>query len=235
MSGVASAYSHLHNLHTKLKRVQDQLARGPRQIAARRKKVAKAEEQKAELEAQLKEARASADKKNLDLKSKEAGIGELQSKLNVASSNREYDIVNGQIEADKAAMAVLEDEILEQLERVDGVTASIKEASETIATTEASVTEFESEFNSKAAGLKEEQQKLESAIKEAESIIPGELKEQYHRLVATYGSEAMASTANGICNNCFVTMTAQKRVLLNSGTVMLCPACGRLLYQSEAE
>ena len=71
------------------------------------------------LKEKLLELRKSADGKSLQLKSNEAKNLDLTAKLNAASSNKEYEIISSQIEADKMANSVLEDEILEALDKVD--------------------------------------------------------------------------------------------------------------------
>ncbi len=121
MPSKGADFIHLHQLRRQLKEVQDQLARGPRQIKLRQAKVTEAEASAAAKEQELKESKIALDRKNLELKSKETHLLDLQAKLNTASSNREYDIISGQIAADKAAKSVLEDEILEYLDRVDAL------------------------------------------------------------------------------------------------------------------
>ena len=109
----------LHRLLLALQEVQEQIERGPRQLKVRQQAVA---QKQADLEAQkqkLKSLRVSADQKSLQLKSNEAKLGDLRGKLNQAQTNREFDIIRSQIEADTVANSVLEDEILDALEQVD--------------------------------------------------------------------------------------------------------------------
>ena len=229
----ATDYRRLHDLHLQLKQTQDKLSRGPRQIKARQARVTEAENVLAEKEADLKEVRALADRKNLDLKSKETHLVDLQAKLNAAASNREYEVITGQIEADQAAKAVLEDEVLEALDRVDAALKAIEETKAEIQQLEKETRDFATDFESKSTGLQETAAKLQGQIKEAETIVPSEMREQYQRLVEAYGPDAMAACTGGVCNNCFVQMTPQSKVQLNSGKVLFCGSCGRLLYQGD--
>ncbi len=223
-------FSHLHNLLVEHQELKDRLARGPKIIQARKNKIAEAQNLLTVKEVELKHARAAVDKKNLNLKSKESDQLTLQGKLNGASSNREYDIISGQMKADKAATAVLEDEILELMERVDLINSEIAECKESIKQTEADAIKFATDFEMKAAGLKQDEEKLAAQISEAEKILSSEIKAQYKRLVASFGPDALASAENGNCNSCFVSLTAQNMVSLNSGHTMFCGTCGRLLY-----
>ena len=233
MPSAGPEFRRLHQLHQELKKVQDQLVRGPRQIKLRQKRIAEAQAELAEKEAELKDFRAETDKKNLDLKAKEAHIVESRQKLNGAASNREYQIISGRIDADKAAMAVLEDEILEFLDRVDQLQKEVEQCKQAILKSEEDVRAFATAFEEKANGLQQQSVELTASVKEAESVIPTEMVEQYHRLVEKYGPNAMAESSNGVCMNCFVQLTPQSKVLVNSGKLIHCGACGRLLYQGE--
>jgi predicted nucleic acid-binding Zn-ribbon protein len=43
----------------------------------------------------------------------------------------------------------------------------------------------------------------------------------------------MASVANGVCNQCYVSITSQNKVLINGGKVLFCSSCGRMLYTED--
>ena len=75
----------------------------------------------------------AADQKQLQLKAGEEKIKDLKRKLNAAASNREYQILKEQIAADEMANSVLEDEILEALEKIDQFQAKIAEAEAALA------------------------------------------------------------------------------------------------------
>jgi len=233
MASAGAQYGHLHQLLMQLKEVQDQLARGPRQIKARQGRTAEAELHLSLKEEELKEARTNIDRKNLELRTKEAHLADLQGKLNQAASNREFDIIRGQMDADRAAKAVLEDEILEWLDRLDARQRDVADAKKAIQDASEEVRRFATEFEQKAAEFHATEAQLRNEIEVAEKIIPTEIKVQYRRLIDTYGAEGMASSRNGVCNQCFVNLTSQNKVQLNSGMLLFCSVCGRLLYPAE--
>lgn len=229
MASVSEGLTRLHQLLMALKEVRDQLARGPRQVKIREQLVAGLRDELAGKEAELKQSRAAADKKNLELRSKETHLGDLQVKLNQAASNREYDIIKGQIAADQAAKSVLEDEIIEYLERVDQVQRDLVEVKGRISKAEKDVQEFLADFESKAMALREQETRIQTEITDAEKVIPATIADTYRRLVAAHGADALAEATNGVCSYCFVTLTPQTRVELNSGAIQFC-SCGRLLF-----
>lgn len=235
MASIGAQFSHLHQLLLQLKEVQDQLARGPKQIKQRQTRQTAAEEALVAKEAELKETRATIDRKNLDLRTKEAHLLDMQTKLNQASSNREFDIIRGQLEADKAAKAVLEDEILEWLDRADALQREVAACQEAIQEAANEVRRFANEFETKSVTLRSQESHLKSAIEAAEGFISTEVRPQYRRVVDAYGADGLASSKGGVCNQCFVALTAQNRVALNSGKPLFCPTCGRLIYPTESE
>ena len=90
----------LHDLYLRLRETQDAVERGPRQVKARQQIV---QQKQADLEAlkqKQKSLKMAADQKALQLKSNEAKIIDLKSKLNQASSNKEFDILKNQVAAD---------------------------------------------------------------------------------------------------------------------------------------
>jgi predicted nucleic acid-binding Zn-ribbon protein len=230
MATAAECLAELHRLLLALREVEEQLARGPRQIKAREQVAAQARTDLETRRNELKTLRVAADRKSLDLKTNEARIADLKAKLNAAQSNREYEIIRGQVAADTAAHGVLEDEALELMEKVDRTQSTIGECEEKLRRADEEARRFTSEFESVAGGLRERVAALSAQVRQAESGLTGDVAEKYRRLVDAYGAGALASVESGVCSNCQMQVTPQYKVLLNSGKVMFCGSCGRLMY-----
>ena len=224
----------LHDLRLQLREISDQLERGPRQIAARKQNIDKKKDELEALRTKLKQLKMSADHKNLQLKTSEGRIYDLNGKLNSAANNREYEALRSQIAADTMAKSVLEDEILEALEKVDVVQIDVKKAEQEIASLDAELQKLTTDVQAKEAGLKESAAKLQIQVSEAEQVLPPDVIPQYRRLVQAYGANALAPVINKSCSECFVSQTAQVYMELKSGKVKFC-TCGRLMYVAEEE
>ncbi|MEX0701259.1 MAG: hypothetical protein WD069_04115 [Planctomycetales bacterium] len=222
----------LHRLHVRLQDVRDALARGPRQVEIRKRQVSAREDELKNLEAQLKQLRMAVDGKSLQLKSNEAKITDLRAKLNAASSNREYDILRSQIDADSMANSVLEDEILEGLEKVDGKQQELGRKKVELDLARKEQERVAGEVAAAEAGLRQDLERLEAEVKQAEVGLPGTVMESYRRLVQAHGPGALAAVRGGVCTACNMSLLPQSRVELNSGKTVLCKSCGRLLYVS---
>ena len=232
MSPTCAGMKQLHDLRLKLREISAQLERGPRQISVRKQSIDKKKEELEGMRAKLKLKKVAADQKNLQLKSSEGRIYDLNGKLNIAANNREYEALRSQIAADTMAKSVLEDEILEALETVDGVQIEVKKTELEVAAIEAEMQKLVLEVQAKEAGLKEQAAALQLQVAEAEKILPPEIVPQYRRLVQAYGAEALAPVVNKSCSECFVSVTAQVYVELRSGKIRFC-TCGRLNYVAE--
>lgn len=235
MSTAASGLKELHRLHIQLQKVRERLEGGPKQIRAREKFVAN---KRAEIDAskqQLKQIKMGADQKSLQLKTNESKILDLKGKLNAAASNREFDIIRSQIDADTMANSVLEDEILELLEKVDAHQAKIAQLEEEAKRAESEKDKVSRQVGDAGPGLESEAAELGKSLQTAESSLPGAILETYRRLVQAHGAGALAPVAaNKACGACYAIVSPQYFVDINTGKFVFCRSCGRLLYRDDA-
>ncbi|MBM3970203.1 MAG: phospholipase [Planctomycetes bacterium] len=227
---VSNGLQFLHELHLKLKAVQEELEKGPRLIKAKENGLAKRQAELDQAKAKHTDQRKLADQKSLQLKTNEAKLADLNTKLNMASTNREFDILKGQIAADKMANSVLEDEILDCMEQVDTLKNKITEAEKLVAEAKDDVRKMTEQVTTAQAGLKDRAEKLHPAVAEAESVIPTDHIATYRRLVQAHGAEALSVVENNVCTSCNVSLSPQQGVELRSGKLIFCISCGRLMY-----
>ena len=233
MSMTKGALRSLHELHLELQDVHDKLSQGPRQIEARKKIVVRRQEELEKQGEQKQQLKMSADEKTLQLKTNEGKITELKVKLNTCSSNREFNIFRSQIDADEMANSVLEDEILEAFERVDGVQDAIGVCEQDLQAAHDEETRLAKSVADAAPGLQVEADRLEGGLAEAERELPSKIMEQYRRLVQAHGADSLAAVDGKTCTSCFTHLSANEGVELNMGKVAFCRSCGRLLYRGE--
>jgi len=230
MQGNREALAALHQLYLELHTINDELERAPRQIKVRERKVGEAAQNVEDLKDKLKQLRAAADRKSLDLKSKEANLDNLQGKLNSATNNKEFAAVKQMIDADEAAKSVLEDEVLETLDKVDSTQVAIGKGEEQAQQLKSDTEAFIKQFEQKAEVLRSQAAELEAKIAEADKFISGETRIRYQRVVDSMGADGLASIQKGVCSGCFVSLTPQATVVVNSGALVFCFNCGRLQY-----
>ncbi len=224
----------LHRIHRQRADLDGRIARGPRQITAGETFVAKAEADMSSVKEALKKANLISDEKQLQLKSREVQIDQLQTKLNSAASNREFNLLKEQIAADKQANSVLSDEILEAMDEIDGLETKLKDVA----------TEFENqkdaqqnriaEVAAKTAELQSELARVNAELEQSEKQIPTEVMVEYRRVIKSKGEDALAPVEDESCGGCYQVLTTQYIDRLRLSVLIRCPNCNAFLYLPES-
>jgi len=223
----------LHRIHKQLADLRDRRERGPRQILAGEVGIKQREEEVSKLREELKTMRKTIDQKQLQMKSIEQKIKELDTKLNQAASNREYQILKDQIAADKMANSVLEDETIEMMDQADAFLPKIAAAEGILKTTQEKVALSRKAVEGQASSIQKDIARLEAELLQCEAELPEAVRDTYLRLTRQKGQDALAEVVDGACGGCCqqvpVNVQANIRLLQPS----FCRTCGRLLYVAE--
>jgi predicted nucleic acid-binding Zn-ribbon protein len=223
----------LHRIHTQLSDLRGRIAAGPRQIAAYTAQVAAADATRTGVQDDVKKAKMVADQKQLQLKTAEAKIHDLDGKLNACKTNREYQTLTEQIAADRMATKVLEDEILEALERIDTIKKTLPAAESAVEAARTVLAETKARVASEATHLDSEVQRLRGELETTERELPADMRDLYDRAVKQKGADGMAPLDGESCGGCFRQITGNMHSELLVGKVVMCRSCGRLLYLPE--
>lgn len=226
----ADALRTLHRLHRQLADLHDQLAAGPRQLVAGGRQLQIAEAEQTANQEELKKAKMTVDQKQLQLRSAESKILDLEGKLNACKTNREYQTLRDQIAADRMATKVLEDEILEALESLDRVKQKLPPAETKIASVKKTLAEVKAKVDGETASLEKEVARIKADLDAAEGELPTDSREVYHRIVKSKGADGMAAVEGESCGGCFQQLTGNMLAELSMARVVPCRSCGCLLY-----
>lgn len=235
----AGATATLRSLHRMLRQLGDlagRLASGPRQVAALDARLKAVEKSLADAQESVKRSRMTADQKQLQLKSAESKLRDLEGKLNACKTNREYQTLLEQIAADRMASRVLEDEILEALEVVDQAKAAVPAAESAVGVARKQLAARQEEVRQEKTGLESEVTRVGSELQALESSLPPDIRDPYRRAVKTRGADGMAPVGNGdSCGGCFQSITGKMATDVQMGRLVICRNCGRLLYDPESD
>lgn len=224
----------LHRMHRQLADLAEQLAAGPRGVAARTRQVQAAEARRAAALDAVKHAKLAADQKQLQLKTAEAKIADLEAKLNACKTNREYQLLRDQIAADRMATKVLEDEILEALERIDALKPAVPVADGEIAEAKRLLAAAEAKVREETGRLEAEVARVRTDVTAAEKELGDDVRERYDRVVKQKGADGMAAVDGQTCGGCHQQLTGNMQSDVMLGRVIACRSCGRLLYLPES-
>jgi predicted nucleic acid-binding Zn-ribbon protein len=181
----------------------------------------------------LKKAILASDEKQLQLKSREIRIAELESKLNSAASNREFTLLKEQIAADKQANSVLSDEILEALEQIDRLEEEVRQADADLAQQQTDQAERSKQIETRMQELQGELARVNAELEQTEQAIPASARADYKRLTEAKGEEALAPVDGDSCGGCYQTLTTQLIDRLRMSMLIRCPNCNAFLYFPE--
>lgn len=233
MTVTVSLVQRLHRINRQKTDLNGQLARCPRLIAAATHKLHSAQQLVSDTRNNLTELKMSADRKQLQMREREEKIHKWQGNLNAAKENREYQTLKDQIAADEQANLVLSDEILEILEAIDSVTSDLAASEEHVKLLEDELRQVQTQVAERKTVLESELQRVCAELAEAESGLSGDFKREYSRLVIAKGEDAMAELEGNCCGGCYQSLTPQRLDQLLQGQPIICPACGRLIYDDH--
>jgi predicted nucleic acid-binding Zn-ribbon protein len=223
----------IHRILIQKRDLNDRVQRGPRQVTVAENALARFEQELEALKQLKTKTQMAADSKQLHLRERESKIATLKGRLNTAESNREFQLLKEQIEADQAANSVLSDEILELLDKVDQITAQVATAESNVSKAKAECNRVRDTVAAELANLKSELQRVSGELANCEASLSGDVLAEYRRLVAHRGEDALAETDLKTCGNCCTTISAQTISELMLKRPVFCKSCGCLMYAND--
>lgn len=233
MPSFNESFQTLHRIHRQQADLKDRLARGPKQIRVIEGTVKNCESEVTQAKEAYKLARLASDDKQLQLKSREARLLDLQVKLNTANSNKEYQLLKDQMAADEQANSVLADEILEALERLDVLQANIKSAEANLAKAKDEIAKVRKRIDDQQQGLEAELARVSAELQTEEDKLDGDFKPSYLRLAKALGEDCLAPVEGEYCGSCSQLLPPQTLNLVGLDRPTFCKSCGRLLYLAK--
>jgi len=234
MSVQTQVLEELHRIHRQLGDLRERLGDGPKQVRIREGNVARLETELAKAREEHKSSRMVVDQKQLLLKTAETKIQDRRTQLNQCNTNREYQTMLEQIAADEMAKSVLEDEILEALDKIERAHLAVGQAEANVAKGQAELAKVKSAVAASEDALRAEVQRLEGELTVAEQKLPADFRDVYQRLTKARGGDAMARVVDDCCGGCYQQLTPNLLNQVQMSRTVICAGCGRLLYRAEA-
>ena len=228
-----SVVRNLHQHLVQIAEMKTQIERGPRQVKAAILQVDAAKDALLKCKEAIKQKKMDADRKQLQLREREAKVHDWEGKMNLAKNNREFQAIKEQIASDTQVNSVLSDEILEILEEIDSLQIALKGFDEKLKLTEADRVKTESNVAGKLAVLKVELERVEGNLAGLETQLTSEFLVQYKRLVSNRSEDSMAALDDVSCGGCYTGLPPRILDSLRKEQAIVCPSCGRLLYRPE--
>jgi len=225
----------LHRIHRQLTDLRTRLRRGPQLVGAHENNVQRCKNELAAIQESTKKARMANDAKQRQLREGEDRIKKLHEQLNMAKSNREYQVFKEQIAALEMVNSVLADEIIEGLEGLDEFAQRVAEAAAQVKKSDVQREQTAKKVGEERPGIEADVARLEAELRETEKGLPGDFQSLYARAVAARGEEALAPLRGEYCTGCNhkVPLNDINKLLMPEAKPLVCQGCGRLLYVPE--
>ncbi len=220
----------LHRMLRQLTDIEDRMRRGPMKVKVVETNETSFAADEADCLAKQEELRRSSNDKTMQLNEREAKIDDMKNKLNTCDSNKEFQLLKDRIAADLQANSVLQDEILELLERLDVVNADVAQAKANHQKAKDETTAMRERVKLELSELNAEKDRVTGELAEGEKALPTAMMEDYRRLVRLKGENAFAISMIDTCDNCNQRLTTQTISDLMLKKLVYCPGCGAVLY-----
>ena len=234
MSLTASSLRDLHRIHRQQADLNDRLAAGPIRVKAAEAAVAKLQTSLDHVKDEYTQARVKTDDQQLQLKEREQRITDTRGKLNTCATNKEFQTLKDQIEADLEENDRLADKILELLEGLDEHEDRVKASEEELNNANQELTKIRETVDANKTGLESELERIQGELSAAEAALPGDLRSEYQRIAQAMGEDALAAVEEDVCGGCYQKLTPQTINELLVSKPVFCKSCGRLLYMEES-
>jgi predicted nucleic acid-binding Zn-ribbon protein len=233
MSGPAVILREIHRLRRHAQDLQGEIDRAPRAQKAQEARVARQEELLREGHDAIKRLKVKIHEQEVTLRTNNQQIAKHQKQLNEASSKKEYDALQAEINAERRSVGEIEDQILNDMAEVEERTARIPELEQAVRTAKEEAARFAAEAQARQAGLAEQLRQAQDSLQQVEATLPADVRPHYNRLIAARGEDALAAVQGRTCTACYTEITAQNYNELMQGQFVLCKSCGRYLYLPE--
>ncbi len=233
MSNTVTMLRDLHRLHLRVRELRSEAEQAPRRIRKFQARIDLQQKQLQDAQDVLKHLKVTIHEKEVTMKANLDKITRHQEQMNKATTRREYDALRQEIDHEKQANRVLEDQILDTMGELEDKSKLVPDLEKSLQQARDEYRKCESEIGGRQSDLEKQLTEAAAALRAAEEALPADLKSAYERLVKSYGADCLSHLEGNSCAGCYTDATAQQYNDLRTGRVVFCKNCGRLLYLPE--
>lgn len=219
-----------HRLRKHLRDLKDEIDRGPRVLKAQQTRLAAEEQEHKASYDTIKKLKLKQKEDEGALKQIEQQLDKLGTKAMTVTTMKEMDAVKHETEMATAKKGELEDAILSAMTEIEERTANIPAVEAKWKQAQADYAQYQIDAKERLERMVEDQQLSEADLAKREGELPADMRDQYARLVKSYGPEGLAGVKGQVCQQCRSMIGESRFFDLEAGKFILCPVCGRGLY-----
>ena len=186
------------------------------------------------LEEELKKVQLVHKEKEGDLQTKEEAIKKHQSQLSQIKTNKEYTALQKEIDSLKADSSLLEEDIINSLDKIDEIKKNIAKEKEIFEIEKNKTGEDKKKMEVECKKAEAEYNDLSNKRKEFASKIDRSILSKYDRILHNKNGLAMVPVVSNACGGCNMNLPPQ---VINEARLrrelVFCGNCARILYSKE--
>lgn len=211
--------------------LKKRLAKGPMLLATEEKKLAEHRRLQEDASHRMKEAMRAADRKNGEVEGVEAKLKDLDGKLNIARSNKEYEAIKLEIAGQMVDHDLLSEEALQQWSIGEELEKEAEEEAGKVAAQEAELGRGRKEWEEEAKEMEEELAGLETNRAERTADVPDAWMEVYEKVLTSRGTPVVVEVVAQYCKGCAMSISLHDITRAMRGIeVAQCKSCNRIIY-----
>jgi len=239
MAKMLAALLRLQSVERDLVQVKHRLQTRKNAVAIQQKKIDQLQSDFNALHEKAMTRRKDADRRELDLKTKEAQVLKLRTALNTTKTNKEYAAILTEMNTHKADNAKIEEEVLKIMQEVDAIKAQSEKGKAQLDAEGLRLQEVQKASGDEIARLNKMVEQLAAQRAEAVKEVPPEAIAIFERLSESYEGEALAVIEihgkrppyEYVCGGCYMSLNAEHaNVLRTRDEIRTCDNCKRILY-----
>jgi predicted nucleic acid-binding Zn-ribbon protein len=226
----------LQDRDLELDRLQAEITAVPKEIANIKKQMAAEKAALEDSKIELTHVQTERKEKEAELASKEDAVRKHTTELNTIKSNDAYRSMLGEIEKSKKEQSVLEDEILQLMDKVDQAQKKWREREASAKSTEGQRLSQITDLEAKQKNLEEQKSQKDAARAELAATYPKGSLARYEQLrQGKKGGPVIVPLKNGQCGGCHMRISPNLENEVKRGQViMFCEHCSRIVFLEES-
>jgi predicted nucleic acid-binding Zn-ribbon protein len=229
-----TALEALQQLDLELRELEENLQRYPKEISRYKEELQNSKESIAKTKKELEQI----IKKKAELERKLAenhdAIKKSEKRLFEIKTYKEYEALQKEISETKRANAELEEQTLQEMEKIERLETLIKEKELELSQKEREYEDIINEYTKKIDALKDTYEIKKREKEKVASLISHEILSIYERIRKRNGV-ALVPTRNEVCTGCNMNIPPQLfNEVLTFSKMIQCPNCHRILYVEES-
>ncbi len=225
----------IQKLDLEIRDIKEKEEEIPRYIKEGEEKVKHAEEEVNRLHKEIERTLVKRKEKELELESNQETIRKYQLQLYQVKTNKEYASLLHEIEDLKRKNSLLEDEIIELMEKAESGEELMKNEKDNLIRLKEELEKRKEEGRKKLEILRKREKELKEKKNNLAREIDAMLLSRYERLIQNRGT-ALAEIRDETCGGCHLELPPQVLNEVKGGKKLVtCERCSRILYWTETE